>query len=107
VKLGVITPVVTLLPRAHAPWEAGAGIDEVALVAEAADRLGYHHLTCSEHVVVPTDVAEVRGSRYWDPLATLGFLAARTEKIRLATTSSCSATTTRWPSPSATAPSTR
>jgi probable F420-dependent oxidoreductase len=85
VKLGVITPVVTLLPRAHAPWEADAGIDEVALVAEAADRLGYHHLTCSEHVVVPTDVAEVRGSRYWDPLATLGFLAARTEQIRLAT----------------------
>ena len=35
-------------------------------------QLGYHHLTCSEHVAVPVDVAETRGSRYWDPLATLG-----------------------------------
>lgn len=84
-RLGVITPVVTLLPRAHAPWEAYAGIAEIALVAEAADRLGYHHLTCSEHVVVPTDAAETRGGRYWDPLATLGYLAARTDRIRLAT----------------------
>jgi probable F420-dependent oxidoreductase len=53
--------------------------------ARAADRLGYHHLTCSEHVVIPTDVARVRGSRYWDPLATFGHLAAFTTRIRLAT----------------------
>ena len=51
----------------------------------SADRLGYHHLTCSEHVVVPTDVALVRGSRYWDPLATFGYLAALTTRVRLAT----------------------
>ena len=84
-KLGVITPVVTLLPRAHAAWEADAGIDEIARIAEVADELGYHHLTCSEHVVVPTDVAQVRGARYWDPLATLGYVAARTTQIKLAT----------------------
>jgi probable F420-dependent oxidoreductase len=85
VQLGVITPVVTLLPRAHSAWEVDAGIDEVARVAEVADELGYHHLTCSEHVAIPTDVAEVRGARYWDPSATLGYLAARTTRIRLAT----------------------
>ncbi len=84
-KLGVITPVLTRLPRASAGWELDAGIDEVVSVAEAADRLGYHHLTCSEHVAIPSEVAETRGSRYWDPLATFGFLAAKTERIRLAT----------------------
>ena len=84
-RLGIVTPVVTLLPRAHGPWERDAGLEEIAAVAEAADRLGYHHLTCSEHVAVPRDVAEVRGARYWDPLATFGYLAACTTRIRLAT----------------------
>lgn len=67
------------------PWEADAGIDELGLVAETADRLGFHHLTCSEHVAVPVDVARERGGTYWDPLATLGHLAARTRNIRLVT----------------------
>ncbi|MGH9080669.1 MAG: TIGR03619 family F420-dependent LLM class oxidoreductase, partial [Acidimicrobiales bacterium] len=74
-----------MLPGAHAHWEQDGTIADVVAVAEAADRLGYHHLTCSEHVVIPTDVAAVRGSRYWDPLATFGYLAAFTTRIRLAT----------------------
>jgi probable F420-dependent oxidoreductase len=84
-RLGIITPVVTLLPRAHGRWERDAGLEAITTVAEDADRLGYHHLTCSEHVAVPRYVAEVRGARYWDPLATFGYLAARTTRIRLAT----------------------
>jgi probable F420-dependent oxidoreductase len=83
--LGITTPVLTLLPGGHATWEVGAGIDEVAAVARTADALGYYHLTCSEHVIIPADVAPVRGSRYWDPLATFGYLAAVTSRIRLAT----------------------
>jgi probable F420-dependent oxidoreductase len=83
VKLGVVTPVVTRLPGAHAAWEADAGIDEITRVAVEAERLGYHHLTCSEHVGVPVDVAKVRGATYWDPLATLAYLAARTSTIKL------------------------
>ncbi len=84
-RLGITTPVLTLLPDAHASWEVDAGIEEVASVARTAEDLGYYHLTCSEHVVIPTDVAPVRGSRYWDPLATFGYLAAVTSRIRLAT----------------------
>ena len=83
--LGIVTPVLTLLPRAHAHWEESAGLAEVEVIARAADRLGYHHLTCSEHVAVPTDAAAVRGGRYWDPLATFGYLAGCTTRIRLAT----------------------
>jgi probable F420-dependent oxidoreductase len=84
-KLGGVTPVVTRLPRAHAEWEASAGIDEITRIAVEAERLGYHQLTCSEHVGVPTDVAKVRGATYWDPLATLAYVAARTSTIKLAT----------------------
>ena len=85
VRLGVITPVATQLPSGHASWEADAGIAEMARIAKAADRLGFDHVTCSEHVAVPPADAEVRGGTYWDPLATLGYLAACTERIRLAT----------------------
>jgi probable F420-dependent oxidoreductase len=84
-RLGVITPVVTLNPRAHNEWERTAGVDEVIAVAQAADRLGYHHLTCSEHVAVPTEAAATRGGRYWDPAVTLAHLAAVTRTIKLAT----------------------
>ena len=85
VRLGIITPVATQTPGGHAAWEADAGIDEMARIARTADELGFDHLTCSEHVAVPPADAEVRGAVYWDPLATLGYLAAHTERIRLAT----------------------
>jgi probable F420-dependent oxidoreductase len=85
VKLGILTPVLTLVPRGHARWEADGTIEDVARIAQAADRLGYDHLTCSEHVAVPQAAVDVRGGRYWDPLATFGYLAARTERIRLTT----------------------
>jgi len=84
-RLGIVTPVLTRLPRAHARWEAEAGIAEVEQVVVAAERLGYEFATCSEHVAIPRDVAATRGATYWDPLATFGYLAARTATIRLAT----------------------
>ncbi len=83
--LGITTPVLTMLPHAHASWEQDGTIEDVAAVARAADRLGLDYLTCSEHVVVPVEVAPTRGSRYWDPLATFGYLAAVTSDIRFST----------------------
>jgi probable F420-dependent oxidoreductase len=85
VRFGIVTPVLTLLPRAHAKWEADGELEDVVAIARAADRLGYAHLTCSEHVVVPEEIAAVRGGRYWDPLATFGYLSACTERIKFAT----------------------
>lgn len=85
IRLGLGTPVVTMLRGAHARWEETAGIKEIARVAEAADRLGYDHLTCSEHVALPERDAAIRGGSYWDPLATFGYLAATTQRIKLAT----------------------
>lgn len=84
-RLGIVTPVVTRLPRAHARWEAEAGIAEIERVVLEAERLGYDHVTCSEHVAIPIEVAERRGGTYWDPLAVFGYLAARTTTIRFVT----------------------
>lgn len=84
-RLGILTPVLTLVAASHASWEQDGTIDDVARIAEAADRLGYDHLTCSEHVAIPIAAVPIRGGRYWDPLSTFGYLAARTDRIRFLT----------------------
>ena len=79
------TPVVVQVPGSASAWEADAGIAELARIAATADDLNFDFLTCSEHVAIPTADAATRGAVYFDPLATLSFLAARTTRIRLAT----------------------
>ncbi|GAC1396243.1 MAG: LLM class F420-dependent oxidoreductase [Mycobacterium sp.] len=84
-RLGIATPVVTNVAGSALTWERNATIEDIGRVAETADHLGYHHMTCSEHIGIPSSEAGRRGSRYWDPLATLGYISARTSRIRLAT----------------------
>jgi len=84
-RFGLLTPIVTRHPEHGATWEETAGPAELARIAVAADRLGFHHVTCSEHVAVPEAAAPVRGARYYDPLATFGFLSAQTTQIRFVT----------------------
>ena len=83
-RFGLVTPIVARLGR-EKTWEADAGPAELREIAVAADRLGFEFLTCSEHVGIPTDVAPVRGRRDYEPLATCGFLAALTTRIRFLT----------------------
>lgn len=84
-RFGLTTPVVTLVPRTHAAWETDAGAAEIGEIALAAERLGYSHLGCSEHIAIPSELARTRGGRYYDPAATLGYVAALTKRIRLLT----------------------
>ena len=84
-RLGLSTPVVIQVPGAASQWEATAGAAELAHIAAAADALGFDYLTCSEHVAIPAADGPRRGDVYWDPAATLGYLAAHTRSIRLAT----------------------
>ncbi len=79
------TPVVSLVPGAHAPGEISAGPAELVEIARAADRLGFDYLTCSEHVAITPAEQPATGVRFYDPLATFGFLAAHTSRIRFLT----------------------
>lgn len=86
-RYGLGTPGLTMAggSRQRASWETEATPGDFAAIARAADRLGYHHLTCSEHVGIPPEVEAVRGGRYYDPLSTFGYLAAITERVRFCT----------------------
>lgn len=84
-RIGVSAPVLVLQPGAFSAWETTAPFADVVDIVVAADRLGYHHVTCSEHIGVPADQALRRGARYYDPLATFGHFSAVTSQIRFAT----------------------
>jgi probable F420-dependent oxidoreductase len=85
VRIGLSTPMVMQLPGVSGEWERNAGVADLARIAQAADELGFDHLTCAEHIAVPVDESGQRGLTYWDPLSTLGFLAAHTTRILLTT----------------------
>jgi probable F420-dependent oxidoreductase len=82
--LGLVTPIVNLNPRFDiAEWELSGDVEDIVSVAQGAESLGYSWLGCPEHVAIPVEVASTRGGRYWDPVATLSFVAARTTTIKL------------------------
>ena len=82
-RLGIVTPVVHINPRFDPPsWESTGTIDDIIVVAKAAERFGYAWVACSEHIAIPQSATDVRGPRYWDPTTTL-FVAANTERISL------------------------
>lgn len=53
--------------------------------ARAAERAGLADLWVQDHLAIPPDDAEGSGGRYLDPLTALAWLAAKTERIGIAT----------------------
>ena len=66
-------------------WEHDAGVDEIVAIAKAADELGFFYLGVCDHIAVPRERAKTMGTTWYDPMATLGFLAGITSRIRLLT----------------------
>lgn len=64
-------------------WEAGAGPAELAEIARTADRLGFAYVAVCDHVAIPRRLAGAMSTTWYDPVATLGFLAGVTTRVRL------------------------
>jgi probable F420-dependent oxidoreductase len=84
-KFGINAPGLSLTPSVDGDWARNLGFAEIAEIVRAADRLGYDHVACAEHIGVPSNEAERRGVRYFDPLATFGYFSAITTNIRFTT----------------------
>jgi probable F420-dependent oxidoreductase len=81
-----MSPIVSRNPRHDPPaWEADGTVDDLVSLALAAEYHGYDFMTFPEHVAVPVQAAPVRGATYWAPLPTMGYVAAHTTRLRLAT----------------------
>ncbi|MFE9538931.1 LLM class F420-dependent oxidoreductase [Streptomyces sp. NPDC006691] len=64
-------------------WEAGAGPEDLAEIARAADRSGFAYLASCDHVGVPRRLAGPMSTIWYDPVATLSFLAGITDRVLL------------------------
>lgn len=70
----------TLYARA---WERDAGPDQLVVVARAAEAAGFAYVAVCDHVAIPRDRVESMSDTWYDTVATLGFLAAATERVGL------------------------
>ncbi len=65
------------------PWEADAGPADLVEIARAADRAGFDYIAGCDHVGVPRRLATAMSTIWYDPVATLSYLAGVTEHVRL------------------------
>ncbi len=83
--VGLQLPVQALTSYLAEPWEHDAGPPEMARVAGVADRAGYDYIGVCDHVALPEAAAASMSTQWVDPVSTLGWLAASTERVRLLT----------------------
>ena len=81
--IGMQLPVAAQSTVFAAPWEATAGPDELLRVAQACDRAGFFYVAVCDHVCIPRERAAAMSTVWYDPVATLGWLAAATQSVRL------------------------
>ncbi len=64
-------------------WEKAAGPEELATVARQADESGFFYVAVCDHTAIPRRLAEAMGTTWYDTVATLGWLAGITDRVRL------------------------
>ncbi len=82
-RYGMQLPVQSQSTLYAEAWEAEAGPDDLLEIARAADRAGFDYLASCDHVGIPRRLAAAMSTVWYDPVATLAFLAAATERVRL------------------------
>lgn len=82
---GMQLPVQALSVRVSMPWEQQGTVDDMVRVAQAADAAGFLYVAVCHHVAIPREPAEMMSTQWFDPISTLGYLAAHTTSTRLMT----------------------
>jgi probable F420-dependent oxidoreductase len=83
VAFGIQLPVQSQSTIFVQPWESAAGAAELVQVTLACEAAGFDYVAVCDHVAVPTAQAESMSTEWWDTIATLSYLAAVTERVRL------------------------
>ena len=78
-------PIQTLTQTLADPWEHTASVEDLARIALKAESTGQHFVGVCDHVAIPdNDYAARMGTTWYDTVATLSYLAARTSVVNLA-----------------------
>ncbi len=82
-QYGMQLPVQSQSTLYAEAWEADAGPDDLVEIARTADRSGFAYVASCDHVAIPRRLAAAMSTIWYDPVATLAFLAGVTERVRL------------------------
>lgn len=81
---GLQLPVQTLTESRREPWELDGTVADIVAVAQTVEAAGGSFVSVCDHIAIPdNDYARHMSSQWYDPIATLAYLAASTTRVRL------------------------
>ncbi|MCH7789825.1 MAG: TIGR03619 family F420-dependent LLM class oxidoreductase [Acidobacteria bacterium] len=81
---GIQLPVQTLTRTLVDPWEDAASVDDLVAIAQRCEANGHSFVGVCDHIAVPDNEYASRMTTTWyDTIATLSYLAAQTDSVRL------------------------
>lgn len=80
---GMQLPVQSQSTLYTEPWEATATPDDLLHIARTADRTGFAYIAVCDHTAIPHRLATAMSTTWYDPVATLSYLAAATHRVHL------------------------
>ncbi|MFJ9537071.1 LLM class F420-dependent oxidoreductase [Streptomyces sp. NPDC101225] len=80
---GIQLPVQSQSTMYAEGWEAGAGPGDLVEIARTAERAGFDYVASCDHVAIPRRLASAMSTVWYDPVATLAYLAGVTGRVRL------------------------
>lgn len=83
VAFGMQLPIQSQSSLYARPWEGDAGAAELVQVARACETAGFDYVAVCDHIAIPQERAAAMSTAWWDTVATLAYVAAVTERVRL------------------------
>jgi probable F420-dependent oxidoreductase len=83
VVFGIQLPIQSQSTMYREDWEPSSGPAELAQLARQADDSGFFYIAVCDHTFIPRRLAPAMSTTWYDTVATLGWLAGITSRVRL------------------------
>jgi deazaflavin-dependent oxidoreductase (nitroreductase family) len=80
---GLQLPIQSLSPQLADPWEHTVGPRQLEAVVKQADESGFFYVAVDDRVAVSRALSGRLGTTWYDPITTLAWIAAMTQRLRL------------------------
>ena len=81
---GLQLPIQSLTESKREPWELRGTVHDIVSIAQAVEAAGGNFASVCDHIAIPdNDYARHMSSQWFDPIATLAYIAAMTTTMRL------------------------
>jgi probable F420-dependent oxidoreductase len=83
VVFGIQLPIQSQSTIYCEDWETSSGPAEIGKIARTADESGFFYIAVCDHTFIPRRLAKAMSTTWYDTVATLGWLAGITSRVRL------------------------